>query len=667
MLPIFYPDLQGDKSDKPPMFKDVQSRSLRALYRFISSKYPIADFFVSPGHAWLQQEDNTKMESNIEPILINASVSRSKLGQWRLDRVDVWDGHHRLLARLQAYGRNVTLEKCPSGLNHKPDSCRREKDVLILINRRTSSKEKYEQWVKLSGLLLHYRFVQSFARVSGFMAEPHSVKWAPGAPRPEYECRLGETHFFPAFADIPRLGLFFGSFDPVHNGHLDIIKYLLEENILEIIVLIPNAEAMNKTFQASQLHRIAMLRLAIKHLLQKYPKRIFIFLRNSQWIGSMQLRIPLVEGMAQFFGIRVEQIYHIEGLEANKPFLGQFPAIVLPRASGIQSEHLKAQLHPKSRLDQFFFDRWNLSSSALRRWLQVYRLPHPRARNSDVEGIVIAALPQHVKKYIEKHHLYLSEVPFFRLKPKLPSAAGNSELKDHGESETSTLIKGYLITTGVPERVQAFRRQAVHVHLPISEHFVFCGADIDVVPNSGRLLILHSGSYLSPSRGFLVRSAAPDLFSISIGRKIPYPLTNFELACYLSHYHIWALAFWRGNRHVLIMEDRTIFLPKFSTSIMELSVELESRDYSLCYLYSREPTPDLRVAHKDDLLLTAYLVSRNGLQVLLENAFPISRPVDWYVKDTLCNRLGPTTVFAKTVVQRNEELITTIPKLSHSW
>lgn len=62
-----------------------------------------------------------------------------------------------------------------------------------------------------------------------------------------------------------RVGLFGGSFDPVHNGHLHIADCALADYKLDEIILIPAAAPPHKNLQAvsSFWHRLAMLQLAI--------------------------------------------------------------------------------------------------------------------------------------------------------------------------------------------------------------------------------------------------------------------------------------------------------------------------------------------------------------------------------------------------------------------
>lgn len=61
-----------------------------------------------------------------------------------------------------------------------------------------------------------------------------------------------------------RIGLFGGSFDPVHNGHLALANYIVEHSLVDEVVFIPVGNPWQKSKPiASGLARKAMLELAI--------------------------------------------------------------------------------------------------------------------------------------------------------------------------------------------------------------------------------------------------------------------------------------------------------------------------------------------------------------------------------------------------------------------
>lgn len=64
--------------------------------------------------------------------------------------------------------------------------------------------------------------------------------------------------------DELRIGLFGGTFDPIHNGHLAIARQASEEVGLDVVLFIPTANPPHKDAPgASFWHRVAMLEIAL--------------------------------------------------------------------------------------------------------------------------------------------------------------------------------------------------------------------------------------------------------------------------------------------------------------------------------------------------------------------------------------------------------------------
>ncbi len=65
-----------------------------------------------------------------------------------------------------------------------------------------------------------------------------------------------------------RIGIFGGSFDPVHTGHLILAQYVLEQRNLDRIIFIPCHISPHKTGQkiTSGEHRLNMVKLAVENI-----------------------------------------------------------------------------------------------------------------------------------------------------------------------------------------------------------------------------------------------------------------------------------------------------------------------------------------------------------------------------------------------------------------
>ena len=69
---------------------------------------------------------------------------------------------------------------------------------------------------------------------------------------------------------MKKMGLFGGSFDPIHQGHIEMALQLAEELELDGVLLMPTFVPPHKIREsmASADHRLAMCRLAV----QDHPK-----------------------------------------------------------------------------------------------------------------------------------------------------------------------------------------------------------------------------------------------------------------------------------------------------------------------------------------------------------------------------------------------------------
>jgi len=65
-----------------------------------------------------------------------------------------------------------------------------------------------------------------------------------------------------------KIGLFFGSFNPVHNGHLAIAEYVAKQKLFDQIWLVvsPNNPLKDKNDLIPEKERFNMVKLAIQHL-----------------------------------------------------------------------------------------------------------------------------------------------------------------------------------------------------------------------------------------------------------------------------------------------------------------------------------------------------------------------------------------------------------------
>ena len=67
---------------------------------------------------------------------------------------------------------------------------------------------------------------------------------------------------------MEKIGIFGGTFDPVHKGHIECIKYILNENIFDRVIIVPSSNPPHKIHNkiSPVRHRIKMLELAFHNI-----------------------------------------------------------------------------------------------------------------------------------------------------------------------------------------------------------------------------------------------------------------------------------------------------------------------------------------------------------------------------------------------------------------
>ena len=182
-----------------------------------------------------------------------------------------------------------------------------------------------------------------------------------------------------------RLGIYGGTFDPIHNGHLHVIHQLLVKKIVDQVLVVPAGQPQlrNAIPSASAADRLEMCRRAIRELPGDLQKRIEI----------SQMEID-----------RTGPSYSIDTVEAVKA------------------------LHPDDELvlivgsDAYaHLDRWHRAEELKQmvEFVVINRPDHPGAATHDIGAIKVSAtavrsgdsvdIPMSVAHYIKEHKLYASK------------------------------------------------------------------------------------------------------------------------------------------------------------------------------------------------------------------------------------------------------------------
>ena len=185
-----------------------------------------------------------------------------------------------------------------------------------------------------------------------------------------------------------RIGIYGGTFDPVHHGHLILAQQALEEFKLDRLVFVPAAESPfklhNHTAPASD--RLAMLRLAIKSE-DRFEVDALEIERGgvSYSIDTVKMfrsRDPEAE---LFFLVGEDNAYRLTEWHRFEELKKLVAFVVLSRSEDFQS--------PEYPVVQ---RRIEISSTEIRN------------RVANQESITYL-VPESVKRYIEQHQLYHGE------------------------------------------------------------------------------------------------------------------------------------------------------------------------------------------------------------------------------------------------------------------
>ncbi len=200
---------------------------------------------------------------------------------------------------------------------------------------------------------------------------------------------------------MARIGLFGGTFDPPHTGHIELAKRVLDDFDLSKIIFIPAGNPPHKQGKkkTDKIHRYEMVKLATKSISQfevsdfdvKNEKPNYSYIT----IDHFKKEYPDDE---IFFIIGADSLRDLPLWKNYKELLTMCTFIVVPRPGVKRQDYFTkyAPDDPKPRLlflEDFSYD---LSSTELRN-----KLAKGTASNAD--------LPHSVKEYIEKNKLYPKE------------------------------------------------------------------------------------------------------------------------------------------------------------------------------------------------------------------------------------------------------------------
>jgi nicotinate-nucleotide adenylyltransferase len=186
-----------------------------------------------------------------------------------------------------------------------------------------------------------------------------------------------------------RIGIYSGSFDPVHNGHITLAQQALAACELDRLIFLPEALPRGKEKVSSLLHRLRMLELATADV----PAFSVIGLRSERF--SIAETLPELEGLFPQAAFTL-----VVGSDLVNTFATRwdgFPKLLqqVGLAIGLRGDDTRQNID--AGMVRFPTARYIILDPAH------YHVSSTGARG----GIHDEHIPQKVASYITKHGLYL--------------------------------------------------------------------------------------------------------------------------------------------------------------------------------------------------------------------------------------------------------------------
>lgn len=376
----------------PPSFKFLHNKvfeqqSKEERFRAISDVL-LDGVIAAPGHRFLRKpqqveglakyiRENHGGNFQHDRILINVVTHEDG----KIKEVDLWNAHHRFLAyRLAGYEKlgQLNLE-----------------NIDILVNGVQPWGEHWGHYLPSAGIDLN-KFTDFRVVPVGGDIRPGTISLSGKLTNYELGSRntIGQLMTNTMRDYKPKVGVYFGTFDPIHEGHVAVARRALETAGLDEILMAPNITSIEKPNASAAKHRIAMTALRA----QNEPK-LNVYVGDSASLIDKFGRDPFFERVGQIYGTK--KLYQVIGQDSFEKLVEQGKIqsdsnriyLVAPREGSSSQleipEDLKAVAMPISG-----GAGPSLSSTAIRAKI----LSNQRPSDSEIDPKLL--------DYIRRHHLY---------------------------------------------------------------------------------------------------------------------------------------------------------------------------------------------------------------------------------------------------------------------
>ena len=195
---------------------------------------------------------------------------------------------------------------------------------------------------------------------------------------------------------VRRIGVFGGTFDPIHNGHLSVARFALEHGNLDMVLLVPAGRPWLRegTPTASAEHRLRMVELAVTGEPGLAVSDIDVTREGDTFTVDTlaDLRAIYGDSVELVLIVGVDSALQMDRWDRASKLRSLCTVVVVGRPGEEWSSDL-SEAHPAFGAEYFEGPMLDISATRLRNAL---------GGGEDVERF----LPVPVLKYIEKHRLY---------------------------------------------------------------------------------------------------------------------------------------------------------------------------------------------------------------------------------------------------------------------